>query len=300
VLGGCQDSSPTGAEPPVLGGGSPSLGLALECKLRVGEAHDSAVCSGPDPHVLNFLGAHVDPMLLGGPWARIVFERAVEPGSYPGTRAFSVDVSVRNLSGQPLGTRDGHTLAPGGVRVVLTALDTSVKLVSLDGRGTFTAANQPYVEYDEVLLPGNRSSTRTWYWKVPAGVGTIEFKALLVGAVPHPDGWVEGVPADPIIPAGTWIMLRPIYHDPLGTVLDTRLWDYSLTGSSYTSEDGAVARFDEGLRVYGESPGRTVVHATVNFTGKGALSGSFPVTVVPATWPASSSRPAVGAPSSRR
>jgi hypothetical protein len=78
---------------------------------------------------------------------------------------FSFDATVQNNLRQPLGTPDGTTVS--GVRIfVLDLYATSgtgaVNVTNADSTGTFTAPNQPYFIYNQLLTPGQTSTSRNW------------------------------------------------------------------------------------------------------------------------------------------
>jgi hypothetical protein len=112
--------------------------------------------------------------------------------SYDGHKVFQADVTVQNLIGQPLGTTDGTTLDPAGVRVffhtgpTVTGGSGNVAVANADGTGTFTGTKQPYFQYNQVLATGGTSAPRTWQWNLNGGVTTFAFEVYVTAEVPIP------------------------------------------------------------------------------------------------------------------
>lgn len=112
------------------------------------------------------------------------------------SQSYQMDVRVRNLIPQALGTTNGASLDPNGVRVFLQAgpnvkTGTGNVTVASDGVGTFTASNQPYFQYNQVLDQFETSGPRTWNFTMPATVTSFSFTAYVSAAVQFPDGWVD-------------------------------------------------------------------------------------------------------------
>ena len=108
---------------------------------------------------------------------------------YDGSGTFEADVTVENLIAQPMGTPDGTTVT--GIRVffhsgptVMSGTGGPVAVSNADGTGTFTAASQPYFEYDTILQTNEVSSAKLWQWSVPPTVGTFEFSVYVHTDVP--------------------------------------------------------------------------------------------------------------------
>lgn len=93
------------------------------------------------------------------------------------TWAFAVD--VRNLLGQPIGTRDGTTVAGTIVAItygpVVTGGTGTVTVANVDGTGNLTGPNQPYFFYDQLVAPHASSSAKLWRFHVPNTVASITF-----------------------------------------------------------------------------------------------------------------------------
>jgi hypothetical protein len=101
-----------------------------------------------------------------------------------GTQTFSVDVTVQNLMNEAMGTPDGVTPDPDGIQVFymndIVARGTGqVTVANADGVGFFTAANQPYHRYTEVLDKDEVSGSRPWMFNMPATVTGFSFKVMI-------------------------------------------------------------------------------------------------------------------------
>lgn len=102
-----------------------------------------------------------------------------------GTQVYEMDVTVTNLLNEALGTPDGVTPDPDGIRVFFTQEPTvtggtgTITLDNVDGTGFFTAPNQPYYAYDEILTSYAESSARTWRMIMSPTVTSFTFKVFV-------------------------------------------------------------------------------------------------------------------------
>jgi hypothetical protein len=196
----CTDRSPVGPPDPAGPGegpgtpGRPVYLMAVTCHVDV-KAMTAGCDDAPAPD-----GPARD-LILGGQNRYVNLEMgAVDYNQNSGT--YSMSVSVRNLIQQALGTTDGTTLDPNGVRVFLQAgpnatTGTGDVTLAADGLGTFTASNQQYIQYNSVLDQFESSAPRTWAFTIPTTVQAFAFTAYVSAAVQFPDGWVDVV-AEPI------------------------------------------------------------------------------------------------------
>lgn len=96
-----------------------------------------------------------------------------------GTQIFSTDVTVQSLMQTVIGTTDGSTIS--GVTVFLaadpavTAGAGTVTVANPSGTGTFTASNQSYFLYSEILEPYQISASHHWQFVVPNSVDNFQF-----------------------------------------------------------------------------------------------------------------------------
>jgi hypothetical protein len=97
------------------------------------------------------------------------------------TGLFQFDVTVKNLLNEAIGTPDGSVADPDGIQLFFHAGPTAtggsgtITVLNADGTGTFTAANQPYFAYSQILAKNAVSSARTWQLNVPSTVTTFSF-----------------------------------------------------------------------------------------------------------------------------
>lgn len=195
VLAACTDrdgspgSVPTGpgtAAPP----GEPVLLQAVDCRVEV---RTLRVKCGPTGG-----GEGAPSHLIVGGQNEYVALTSTSPDYDPGTQLFTMDVTVRNLIPQPLGTSDTiPPLSPDANRVrvffstppVATAGTGAIDVVE-DGKATFLSADQDYYQYNALLDPFEVTVPRKWTFNVPATVESFHFGVYVAAAVPWPDGYV--------------------------------------------------------------------------------------------------------------
>jgi len=112
-----------------------------------------------------------------------------------GTGQFTFDVTVQNLIQQPMGTTDGTTTDPNGVRVFFSSgpsvtSGTGTAAVVPDGFATFTAAGQPYYQYNQLLVQNATSSAKTWTLVMPPTVTGFSFLLYVSAPVEYPNGYI--------------------------------------------------------------------------------------------------------------
>jgi len=187
---------------------------------------------------------------------------------------FGFDVTVQNLIPQSMGTTDGVTLDPAGVRVFFNVLPTttsgmgSITVANPDGMGTFTTTAQPYYQYDEVLAQNQTSAPRRWKLQFDPGVETFAFFVYVAAEVQYPAGYVELSPA-PNLLTGVAQPLTAVVRTAVGNLAP----DQSVT---WGTSDAAIATVDASGNVSGVSPGRVVISATA-----GSASGTTTIDVCP-------------------
>lgn len=183
---------------------------------------------------------------------------------------FGVDVTVTNLIPQPLGTTDGETADPAGVRVFFTSEPVSstggtVTVANADGTGLFTAANQPYHQYGGLLAQDSTSAVKRWKFQLSGGATRFTFTVLVSAAVQYPDGYI--IPDSYVIsldPGETRTLQGSVY-DFRGNVLAGQAIDWSssapgtasVSGSQVTA--GGAAGFAE---ITGNNGPRTGIYTT--------------------------------------
>ena len=290
VAAGCTDRphplDPGGEveKPPVsVTPGDPVTVAVLDCTANVQTL--SVTCASPAPEAG---GGDPGALIVGG---QGVYVRAISSNvSYnSATGRFTFDVAIQNLIPQPLGTTDGVTLDPAGVRLFFHSGPSltgggGVAAVVPDGFADFTAAGQPFYQYDEVLLRDEVSPARQWMLIVSPTVTTAVFQVYVSAAVPHPNGYVElngqlpGALFDPLHP-GSALPLVAVVRSAIGSVVPG-------VPVVFSTSDPACATVTPG----GEVTGVRAATCTITASG-GGRSGSavFPVTGTVRSWTGSAS-----------
>ncbi|HEX6940942.1 MAG TPA: hypothetical protein VF158_16105 [Longimicrobiales bacterium] len=106
---------------------------------------------------------------------------------------WSANVTVQNLTLQPMGTLDGTAAEAEGVRVFFVEEpNNGVEVINHDGEGTFTESEpQKYYEYsgttllgaDGILSPGETSGAKAWRFALN-GATEFRFSVLIWTEVP--------------------------------------------------------------------------------------------------------------------
>jgi hypothetical protein len=165
---GCVDRTATGPEllPPPDAPGRSAV-LACRANVRAGTVE----CASPAPGA-----GGGSAVILGGQGINVRL-RSTNP-SYDGVDTFRIDVTVENLTGQALGTTDGVTPAPEGVRVFFAHGPASatgeVTVANATGEAAFMAAAQKYFQYDGLLAPGDTTAPLEWRFSMPPTVESFE------------------------------------------------------------------------------------------------------------------------------
>lgn len=179
----CTDdpSAPVALQPPpgAPGGG----GVLVECRADVSAAR--MTCA---PAVPATGGASAD-LILGG---QGTYVQLVNDSITVGGGVFSTRVTVQNLTVQPMGTLDGVTVSPRGVRVFFHQGPTNgVEVANADGAEMYTAPAQPYFQYDGILHPQVVSAGRTWSFTLNGEAEAFSFQVLVIAEVPSESGFLR-------------------------------------------------------------------------------------------------------------
>lgn len=173
LLGGCADGeSPVGIGPEKAGE-STNLLTRLDCVVDI--AAENLSCS----QFGGAFGGAASAVLIGGQGDHVLLESSNV--AYDGSATFSADVTVLNLLARSIGTVDGATPHSDGVRVfflsepMVSSGTGPVLVANPTGTASFTAADQPYFQYDGLLGPLARSAALTWEWSVPNTVNSFTF-----------------------------------------------------------------------------------------------------------------------------
>jgi hypothetical protein len=198
---------------------------------------------------------------------------------YDGIEEFTFDVTVQNLIQQPIGTTDGATVHPNGVRVFFSSGPTvtsgsgDVQVVA-DGIDIFTATNQPYYQYAQMLAQGETSAPHAWTLLMPPTVNTFVFTVYVDAPVQYPGGYVQ---LDGYLPGVGSDSLQVGTTHPLATVVKNALGN-TVPGATvtYSSSDPSCATVDAAGTVTGVGVGSCTISAT-----SGTKPGSITVVVTP-------------------
>lgn len=246
---GCVDRTATGPEllPPPDAPGRTAV-LACRANVRTGTVECASPAPGPGG------GSAV---ILGGQGLNVRL-RSSNP-SYDGADTFRVDVTVENLTGQALGTTDGATPAPDGVRVFFASGPVSatgeVAVANATGQAAFMAAAQKYFQYDGLLAPGDTTAPLEWRFSMPPTVESFEFGVYVAAAVPHEEGWLRLAPFLPSVAVGESMPLSAQRMDVAGRP--------RVNGPvTWSSADSTIARVAADGTVTGMAAGTTKVVAT--------------------------------------
>lgn len=182
-------------------------------------------------------GAASGELIVGGQGQHVQLSSSAV--SYDSTGRFAAFVTVANLLPQPMGTTDGTTLDPEGIRVFFaegpTVVDGSgsVTVANADSVGVFTATGQPFFRYAQILAPGDTSKAREWVFTVPLTVIRFEFVVYVAAPVPFEQGWIDvASPRDSLAPGDT-VQLSATVRGPTGRALSGQ-------SVSWTSSDDSV------------------------------------------------------------
>ncbi|MDB4914832.1 MAG: large protein [Gemmatimonadetes bacterium] len=179
-----------------------------------------------------------------------------------GTQQFSFNVTLRNLIPQAMGTTDGTTPDPSGIRIffdegpVATAGSGLMSVVNPDGVGTFTGTNQPYFRYPVVLNQFDVSPAKTWILAMPNTVQSYSFAVYVSAPVKFPNGYVE-VAGNPAIRADGVRQLTGTSRTNVGNEVagTTITWSTSDTTVATVDATGLVLGVREGTVTMGGTDG---------------------------------------------
>jgi Bacterial Ig-like domain (group 2) len=253
ALGACTDRNPAGAgtapapEPP-------AAMAMLTCTASV---TDGTLACGPQTRVT---APGVSAAIIGGQDQHV--RLASTGASYDGTSTFRIDVTLENLTNQALGTTDGTTPAPEGVRVfissgpVATGGTGPVEVANADGEAFFTAAAQKYFQYDGILPTSDTTAAREWRFTVPPSVSTFTFGVYVAAPIRAERGFLLMQPIAPSVGVGGTIQLT-------GQLVDLEGLTTEWPRVAWSSSNPAVATVDSLGMVTGVAPGSATITAVL-------------------------------------
>lgn len=174
----------------------------------------------------------------------------------------SLKAAVENLAGQPIGTSDGSSPDPRGIRLVFVQPEADVagspapaQVIAapdagvIAGRDSVTGPSQPYLIFKAVLDSGARSADAALRLTVPTGAPEATFALVVLAPVQHPQGWVRVAPEAPMIEVGRPINLEASIRDALGRETPTVAVTWSTTTPTVAevTSDGAISGRTAGI-----------------------------------------------------
>lgn len=273
---GTPPTDPNAAEtdPPSVQVPGESISLALlECTGTLTEPTLSCSPPGVESSRADTLASGgVARMIVGGQGVNVLLEPS-NVAYDADTQRFTFDVTLRNFLPQPLATTDGATLHPDGARIFfhsdpIATSGTGTISVEADGVGTYTAANQPFYQYDEIIGTGERSAPRGWTLFVPPSVERFDFQVFVRAEVPFPDGFVDPGVDSLFLQTRDTLRMSPVVRSATGDPLTTE------APFVFATSDSAVVVLDEEGLITAVGTGEAVV--TIR---SGRLSGQVVVNV---------------------
>jgi hypothetical protein len=255
ALAACTDHNPAGSPEVPQPALPPSAISMVTCTVSVRAG--TLACGGAS------VAPGVSATIIGG---QGTYVRLASSGvSYDSSAStLRLDVTVENLTGQALGTADGVTPSPDGVRVffqsgpTVTAGDGEVAVANADGQAAFMGAAQKYFQYDGILPPGDTTPAKEWRFSMPAGVSAFTFGVYVASPVRAEGGWVSVSPLAPSVVLGDSIRLSGVVRNAAGGAVGG-------AALTWTSSDTSVVTVD----AQGLAKGVGLGMATVTASGGG-------------------------------
>lgn len=197
---------------------------------------------------------------------------------------------LQNLLKQSVGTLNGTTVT--GVKVFVTdfhatAGSGTVSVANADGTGTFTAPNQPYFNYNQIVAPSGYSANKLWKFNVPNTVTAVSMSILISTDFPAEQNvtsipptsiptWVQadtnlgGPTTGSVIGVKYFKRVIRVFFQPTATLADRQL--------AVAYVNGAVVG---GWRALDGVGGFYVVQVPDDGTGTGVMSASAALQTLP-------------------
>lgn len=275
----CTDNSPTGSRPgttPPPGEGGPATTIAaLTCTATVQTG--AVTC---DPATPDVGAAH--GLIVGNQGVHVLLTSS-SLNYDSGTGSFTFQGTLQNLIEQPLGTTDGTTLDPGGIRIFFAtgptvAEGTGTVAVVPSGFAFFTAAGQPYYLYPYLLEQGETSPAVQWSFVLPPTVTRFVFTVLVSAPVQFPTGYIT---LDGKLPGRSYGSMHPSSPHGLTAVIKNAVGTVMPGTVTFGTTDPDCATVDATGMVTGMRAGTCSITATSGAYG-GALV--FDITGTTRTW----------------
>jgi len=277
----CTDRSPTGpsARPPGDGDegpGGPAATIAVLTCTASAQAK-SVSCAPADPSTGAAAG------LIVGHQGINVQLTSSNLNYNSGTGSFTFDATLQNLIEQPLGTTDGVTQDPAGIRIFFSTGPTVTEgtgtvAVVPDGFDMFMSAGQAYYSYPYVLDDNEVSPAEGWSFVMPPTVERFVFTVLVSAPVQFPTGYIT---LNGQLPGASYGSLHPSTPTSLTAVVKNAFGVVVPGIVTFGTTDPLCATVDAGGAVSGVRAATCSITAT-----SGAFSGEmvFDVTGAARTW----------------
>lgn len=234
ALAACTDRNPAGAPDVPRPELPPSALSMVTCTVSVRAG--TLACGGAS------VAPGVSATIIGG---QGTYVRLASSGvSYDsGASTLRLDVTVENLTTQALGTADGVTPSPEGVRVFFqsgptaTAGDGEVAVANADGQAAFMGAAQKYFQYDGILAPGDTTVAKEWRFSMPTGVSAFTFGVYVASPVRAEGGWLSVSPLVPSVVLGDSIRLSGVVRNAAGGAVGGAALTWASSDTSVVTVD---------------------------------------------------------------
>jgi len=156
---------------------------------------------------------------------------------------FAFSVTVTNLVPQPLGTTNGSSADPAGVRVFFNSGPTStgsgtVTVQNPDGTGTFTATGQPYFQYAGMLAQSATTAAKQWRLLLTPDVTDFTFQVYVSAAVQYPNGYIDDIPYVVSLNPGESRTLTGTVRSVVGNALSSEVVSWNSSAPTTASVSG--------------------------------------------------------------
>jgi hypothetical protein len=209
----CDDigSGPSEVQPPAIGAKHQKLLGSVTCRVDVAAQTTKCAPAADDG------GANQARILLNS-WFTVQTS-----GSFTNNGVATFFNTIRNDLGQSIGTNNG--INADTIYAFLTAITTTggsgtVTAANADGTFNFTAPNQPFWKWRQLVEPGDNTATSTWTFNVPNTVTSWTYTVNLSAPIAHPDGWIE-ISGNTQIQRGQYQLLTATVYDWTGEVDET-------------------------------------------------------------------------------
>jgi uncharacterized protein YjdB len=243
ALAACAERSPTAvpADDPAGSARGGYLTTEFRCSVTVASRQTSCVEA-------RAAGVRGD-LIMGSGYVQLNSRNV----SYDGVQNFTFQVAATNLIHQKIGTTDGSTVASTGIRVFFalepyaTSGSGTITVVP-DGYDAFTASNQPYYEYDQILDNNVQSSWKGWLFQMPPTVTTFAFTVYVSAPVQFPVGWITVNPDSWSVDVGFTKQLSATDFNQYGNLVSSPSlsWSTGNTSIATVSSSGLVTATGHG------------------------------------------------------